>query len=534
MGLKLFLHQADGRREIPIIEFPCTIGRDESCTIPVNDVHISRTHARIVQGRGRFFLEDTKSRNGTFVNGERIGELTQLEHGDDIRFGQNVWAVVLIDNPPETKPQQPPASRPSGIQDSATLQVLLDISKNLTSSLDYRVVLSRVIDAVIELTGVERGFLLLNTAEGLRTVIARNHEKAPLNPDNIRVSKGALQQIVEANKPIYVVDVPSDEVLGQQASVAALHLQTILGVPLHVYQQQQGQQIEKLVGIIYADSTRANLQEAQRLLDVLSALAGHAAVAIENARMHAELLEKERLEEDLKIAREIQESLMPKTVPSDLGLEIAASNHPLRHVGGDYYQLSTLADGRPLVAIADVMGKGLPASLIMATLHASLNALCLGMTSLDEMVGNLNDFITEQNARNKFITFFVGIIEGRVLRYVNAGHNPPLLFRADGSFEELGEGGMLLGVQRGNVYAEGSVELAEGDLLLLYTDGLIEGTDQQNEEFGEERVHVFGQEHRGLEAKKFVDALNAALLEFLGEEPLTDDLTLIAMRVPQE
>lgn len=531
-------------REHLIREFPCVIGREASqVNLVLDNQSISRRHTRFTRGNGGFYVEDMQSRNGTFLNDLRINGKQLVKSGDVVRLGRQTRAKIeVMENPSgqssgsislsssSGRPSITGSRKPTSHHETKTLSVLLEVTKNLNSSLDRDTVLRRVVDAVIELAKVERGFLLLGPPDKLEIAIARNQDKQPLPPEQHRLSQSTLCEILSSHDPKCIFDAASDEELKNKASIAALHLRTILGVPLYVHDHHGGEEHERFVGLIYADSTEKSPAEAHRVLDLLSALGSHAAIAIENARLHRHLLEKERLEEDLKIAREIQDSLMPQEIPQTESLEVAAVSIPLQAVGGDYFMLRKMGEDNLAVAVGDVMGKGLPASLMMAVLHASLEALLFDESPQTDLIAKLNNLLASQKAKNKFITFFYGIFEGRKFRYVNAGHNPPLVFRSDGSFEELVDGGMILGAMEGAPYLEGETELHPGDLLLLYTDGLIESENAAGEEFGEDRVRAFGAASTRLSSAEVLTTLRQELDEFCGDHPLKDDLTLLAIR----
>ncbi len=273
-------------------------------------------------------------------------------------------------------------------------------------------------------------------------------------------------------------------------------------------------------------------------VDFLTALGQLALTAVENARGVAARVEKERLEEEMHLARSIQERLLPQQLPAVEGADLAALNLPSRFVAGDYYDALRLDDNRVLVAVADVSGKGIPASLLMANLQACLHlvaaSLSAGTVDLPTATQRVNRVIHRNTGLTMFITFFWGIYDRRDggFRFVNAGHNPPLAVRAAGGIDELQEGGVLLGVLAEAPYAEGHTTLEEGDVLVLYTDGVTEAwsATDADDEFGEERLTETVRAHREQCADGVMDALREAVRTHTGGGPLDDDLTVVVLK----
>ncbi|GAB5518042.1 MAG: PP2C family protein-serine/threonine phosphatase [Rhodothermales bacterium] len=267
--------------------------------------------------------------------------------------------------------------------------------------------------------------------------------------------------------------------------------------------------------------------------EFLHALGNLAFVSIQNADLVEQQIEKERLEKEMRLAREIQQGLLPRNTPVVDGIELASLAIPSRHVGGDYFDLVKLEKGRLLTAIADVTGKGVPASLLMANLQACLH-MCVPLeVSLEEGTGYMNRVICQNTSYDKFITFAQGIYDptdGR-FDYVNAGHNPPTIVRADGTVEYLEKGGLLLGVMN-LPYERGTVYLKPGDVLALFTDGVTEAMSPDEEEYGEPRLEAQLAQYRHKSAEDILDLVHADIKAFTEDPPfLSDDLTMIVLKV---
>ncbi|MDX1739637.1 MAG: SpoIIE family protein phosphatase [Rhodothermales bacterium] len=271
-------------------------------------------------------------------------------------------------------------------------------------------------------------------------------------------------------------------------------------------------------------------------IEFLTALANLAFVSIQNSYLVEEQIEKERLEEEMRLARVIQEGLQPSQLPAVEGTEIAMLALPSRHVAGDYTDVIQLDDKRVLLAIGDVTGKGMPASLLMSNLQASLRTLVPLEIALSESTGHINRVICDNTGFDKFITYFHGIFDSsdRSFHYVNAGHNPPMLVHSDGSMEELEVGGLLLGVMKGMPYERGDVSLQPGDVLAMFTDGVTEAMSPDEEEFEEHRLEAVLRENRQLSAQGILDAVREAIISWTGSATaLSDDLTMLVLKVSE-
>jgi len=255
-----------------------------------------------------------------------------------------------------------------------------------------------------------------------------------------------------------------------------------------------------------------------------------AAAKIENVRLLEESLEKRRMEEDMRMAAEIQNGLLPREAPTVPGWDLAGCNRPCRTVGGDYYDF-VLEDGRLLVALGDVSGKGTGAALLMTVLRAAVRAHWT-LPALADGVARINRTVCQNVPSSKYVTFFLAALEpetGR-LAFVNAGHNPPLLVRADGSLQKLEDGGLVLGLFENIVYADGAVRMEPGDTLLIYSDGVTETWDPQGEEFGEEKLAELVTRCRSLGAAELQEAVLREIERFEEGARATDDRTLVVLK----
>jgi phosphoserine phosphatase RsbU/P len=287
----------------------------------------------------------------------------------------------------------------------------------------------------------------------------------------------------------------------------------------------------RVIGVFNLESDHEDLYHEGHL-ELLSAFAAQAAVAVERARTARDRVERRRLEKELAIARDIQRSFLPAVAPRVPGFDLAGTSISHDQVGGDYYDFITVSDTRLGLAIADVSGKGIPAALLMAGFRMSLLAEIRNEFAIRAVMRKVNRLLFESTDRGKFVTAFYGVLDWRngILIFSNAGHNPPLLIRPDGTTDPLSEGGVALGVLEDTQYEERPLAIADGDVAVLYTDGVSEAENEMGEQFGVERIEAIVRANPTHTARELMQDLIAAVLDWAGERGLNDDLTLLVMR----
>jgi sigma-B regulation protein RsbU (phosphoserine phosphatase) len=265
---------------------------------------------------------------------------------------------------------------------------------------------------------------------------------------------------------------------------------------------------------------------------ILSLFGNQAAIALENARLHREAVEKEKMEREIEIAASIQRTILPTTLPAVEGILIAAGNRPTRQVGGDFYDVYPLPDGRVAFCVADVSGKGIPAALLVSTVHACIHLLVeAGASDLTGLVARVNRHLARFSATRKFVTLFIAVFDpaDRSLKYVNAGHNPGIRI-APGGVTLLPSGGVPIGMFETAKQVESRIELSPGDLVVLYSDGITEAADAKDEEFGMERLTALLEAGRSLPPNVLKDRIFAAVEAFTRGVPQYDDQTVLVAR----
>jgi sigma-B regulation protein RsbU (phosphoserine phosphatase) len=400
--------------------------------------------------------------------------------------------------------------------ESSRVSALIKAGRELAGHRPLADLFNVILDLSIESVGAQRGVLMTLEGEGLVTRATRG--------EDFRISTTVRDRVIQAKDSILIRDVRQDESLRARESIVQQAVRTLMAVPL--------QTDERVIGLIYVDSPFFIREFTLEDLNLLTVMANVAAIRIERERL-AEIEQTERfLESELQQAADIQRQFLPAKAPAIQGLDIAGFNASCRTVGGDYYDFIAYPDGSVALALGDVSGKGMSAALLMMGFQARVQVLAEEPKDAGELVARLNRFICASCPRNRFITFFFCIFHPRTgeLCYANAGHNPPILLRADGRVERLEEGGMVLGVMAQTPYKSARVRFDAGDMVVLFSDGVSEAVNPAGEEFGEERLADMLVGLRTQPAQKVLDAVNRAVEEWSAGAPAADDITLVAAR----
>jgi sigma-B regulation protein RsbU (phosphoserine phosphatase) len=429
-------------------------------------------------------------------------------------------------------------NRESSHSPADRLALLYHLTQAFNSSLDLDEVMDRVMDEVIAAVRAERGFVMLveqtpgkDSERKLAFKAARGMDQTTIAEPRFQVSLSVVERVASLGQAVLASDAQTDDRFNIRHSVMFLGLRSLLCVPLKVKDQ--------VTGVIYVDNRLQAGIFTQADLELLSAIASSAAIAIENARLYQVAVEKGRMERELQMARRVQTSLLPAEVPETPGWEFAARWKPAREVGGDFYDFLKCKDGRLGLVIADVTDKGMPAALFMASTHSILRSSLRNLPTPAEAITQANRILLEESDQGLFVTLFYAQLNpptGEVI-YVNAGHNPALLYQAGqdggiGALNALAHTGMPFGVEAETVYEQRSIHLDPGDFLVLYTDGVTEAIDPSAQEFGMQRLEEILLASRGLNASGLIDALEEAVAQFTRTDVLSDDITvLVAKRI---
>jgi serine phosphatase RsbU (regulator of sigma subunit)/pSer/pThr/pTyr-binding forkhead associated (FHA) protein len=515
-----FLKRANGNSSGQIIELKqdrILVGRSpEHCHIILDPNGVSRKHAEIYRKGDEFYLADLNSRNTTKVNNLKItpGNDHRLQAGDrinicDVEFlyyprlpsdqtTRGIGEEMLVTEP-ETEEEDPylhtlDASRSSAmasvVKPELKLKAILEIARNLSTELKIDAVAPKILDSLMELfPQAERLFLILVDPETKRLVrkafkyrpVKRANFAANVPADEVpmSISRSIVNQVIGQKRAILSQDASTDKNLPVSASIADLKIRSVMCVPLVTPDHQA-------LGIIQLD-TSDRKQFHQEDLDVLAAVASQAAIAIQNASLHEDSLERERIDRDLKLAEQIQKRFLPQLVPAIPGYEFFAHYEPAYEVGGDYYDFAPLPASRLAIALGDVSGKGVSAALMMAKFSGDTRYCILTETSPAAAATELNSLLFSAGIEEKFITLSLSVLDHQrhILTLASAGHLPIAIRRADGRVEEVGEeiAGFPLGIVLETEYDQVAVNLGPGDVVVIYSDGVPDSRNLKEELF---------------------------------------------------
>lgn len=533
----------------PISKPVFTIGRK-----PVNDLqlifgNVSRQHCEIAYETGDYYLVDKGSTTGTFLNGKRI-ERSPLRHldvislggGDEcqIKFVESTSSVVAA-SAPAARAETRPADTRANVAASEELQKLaryVEVHQAFKFSLDPDDVLCLIVDAAVETTGAERGLLMLRNGDGeLEFKVARDRERRHIQSDHFSLSQSVVDEAFRRGRTVILNDAGDESAFVAGASVMNLSLRTVICVPMRRFRMSERMDATlisapEVIGIIYVDSHSVTGALSRTSLAILESLAFEASKSLENVRLMHEEQEKQRLEREFTLAREVQVELLPNSFCQPDYFEVAAHSVPCRYVGGDFYDLTMLEDGRAVITLADVSGKGIAAALLASMAQGVVQAqINLGLP-LAEIIGSLNRVVVQKSSANRFITLFCAILdrEGHLV-YVNAGHNPPILARSGAPVETLGTGSLMVGAFDFAEYRATEVQLREGDVLVAFSDGVTEAANAAGEMFGDERLERLVETSVGLSAEQIKNRIVEEVLAFTRGLPQGDDITLVAVKV---
>ncbi|MGB8647502.1 MAG: GAF domain-containing SpoIIE family protein phosphatase [Anaerolineae bacterium] len=406
------------------------------------------------------------------------------------------------------------------------LALLYRLSQTFNSSLNLDEVLNDVMDEVIAAVHAERGFLMLRQPNGpLAFSVARGMDHRVIDSPQFQISRSVVDWVAVEGKPRLTSDAQRDAWLAGRVSVAGLGLRSILCVPLQLRSITQG--------VIYVDNRLQAGIFTEADLDLLSAIASTAAIAIENARLYQVAVEKGRMERELQVARDVQASLIPRETPRLQGWEFATLWQPAHLVGGDFYDFLPLSNGGYGIAVGDVSDKGTGAALLMAVTRSILRASVDITSNAADCIRHANRLLCADATRGMFVTLFYAELDPahHELTYVNAGHNPPLHYAAaTGEVKRLARTGLPLGIDDAAIYRQVTVEIAPGDLIVFYTDGIPEAMDAQERSWGMESLEALTSVQGHAPAEDFVTALADALRRFASEAPQSDDMTVVVAR----
>jgi len=526
------------RSRIPIAPLPFQIGRQGDNHLVLRDNRISRIHARVVAENGAYFIEDLNSRQGIYVNGQRVTR-QKLSGSDRIDFGlPDSYRLVFTFEQDELHRflDQLSPQGPAAASNLSKLRSLVEVARALQSSLSPTDVLAAVVDAALTVTGAERGFLLLKSGEELEVNVARDRRGAPLASTDLQVPRSLILRALRTRRELLSMtfDRAGEEGVRPETSVADLDLRSVLCVPLIRVRLASSEEtlaatVQDTVGLLYMDSrlSAADLSVGNR--EILQTLALEASTILENARLLTEAREKQRLEEELDIARGIQRDLLPGALPSDGWFRAAGSSIASRQVGGDYFDVRPAGPDAYACTIADVSGKGMSAALLAALLQGAFSITSESPAGIDDLMARVNRFLNERAQGEKYATvFYCTIHRNGQIHWVNAGHPKPFLVRSASEIVPLDSTGLPLGMLAAASYETKTLQLEPGDKLVLFSDGLSEAENAEGV-FFDRSLRELLEAHASAGSTELHRCLIEAVNEFTEDSDPGDDITTLVL-----
>jgi len=534
----------DGQnRFIPLEADRISLGRSKDAELSFpEDSGLSRQHLAIERDGDGWALLDLGSKNGTMLNGAKVNGRVSLKSGDRITAGHLILVydsasshsnqpVVVFDHREEATEDTSVSTvttkldgviRSDGeIAEAQVLAVshvsaLVRAGNELAGNRPLPELFRFILDLAIQAVKADRGVLL--TVEGDNLVVQANQG------EGFRISSAVRDRVLNSGVSVLVRDTSIDDAFRERRSIVEQNIRTLMAVPL--------QTRDKIIGIIYVDSPSLLREFTKDDLNLLTVMANVAAIRIEHTRFAEVERTRQLMARDLEQAAEIQQRFLPAVAPSVRGLDVAGHNAPCRTVGGDYYDFFPYGSSRIAMVLGDVSGKGMPASLLMMGLQARVQVLIEEPKSLADVMTRLNRITSANCPSNRFITLFFCILDGDTgdLTFCNAGHNPPLIVRANGSYELLQGGGPVLGILPFIEYQEYHAQMDEGDALVIYSDGVTEANNPAGDEFEIEGLAAAVIPDRSESAGTIISRINKGLLNYTKGAPPADDITLIVAR----
>ncbi|HTQ40023.1 MAG TPA: SpoIIE family protein phosphatase [Pirellulales bacterium] len=536
MAILEYLNGDRTGQQLTLPEQKSILGRHPECDIVLDQGAVSRQHAQISYIDGEYVIEDLRSRNGTLVNGQLVQAPQPLHDGDELKICDHTLAfhsdnaparaavgagaagdgAALEASPFEVTEDNAQVSRSSTVMwkidltssaDTARLTVnpetklraLIEITQNLSQATALEQILPKVLDSLFNIFAqADRGFVVLCTAEG-RLIPKAFKQRKGKEEEGARMSRTIINEVVKQRHAILSADAASDARFELSQSIADFRIRSMMCAPLVTGEGN-------VLGVIQIDTLDQRARFTNDDLDVLASVASQAAFAIENARLHERQLQQQKVQADLNAARQVQKSLLPTAPPMVEGYQFFDFYEAANEVGGDFYDYVPLRDGRVAVVLADVSGKGVAAALVMAKLSAEVRYSLASEPTAAEAVNRINESFCSAGWEGRFATFVLALLDPKtnMVTLVNAGHMPPFVRHGVGKVEEVAPeiSGLPLGVTDGFTYDAAELTLAPGEVITLFTDGISEALNPDNELYTLER----------LKAQEEKDAENAATL----------------------
>ncbi len=528
------------------------LGRHPDCHVVLDSGAVSRQHAQITCVDGKYFIEDLRSRNGTFVNNQAIQTAHQLQDGDRLKIC-DLSFTFFHDQPSERIPpiglstlaeamliddgdhvgrstimsKLDVTSGAAGVRVNVNpetkLRAVIEITENLRRSLKVDDVLPKLLDSLFKIfVQADRGFVVLRGPAGQLLIKAVKQRRAE-NEDMIRISRTIINHVLDSKQAILSADAATDARFEMSQSIADFRIRSMMCAPLV---SNEGEAL----GAIQIDTTDQRSRFQQDDLDVLAGVANQAAFVLENAQLHEQAVKQQGIQRDLELAHKVQQSLLPSAPPRLEGFHFFDFYEPANQVGGDFYDYIRLPDGRIAIVLADVSGKGVSAALVMARISSEVRYSLVSEPTVSDAVNRINTTFCQAGWDDRFVTMVLLMLDPhrQEVTLVNAGHMPPLLRKGANKVEPAGDdlSGLPLGVDIDHHYLSSTIAFEPGDFMTIFTDGISEAMNAGNQLYGIERLSTqIGSpvDDVGSLGRHILDDVK----QFVGGRPQSDDMCLV-------
>ena len=531
------------------------MGRHPDCQIQLDSNMVSRRHAQVVGEGDQYFVEDLGSGNGSFVNGKKIEGRVLLAHEDRLKVGPILFRFEA-DQKSQSKPSSVAALKETGFdigfsadeddEGSATimgavsggggfggldvrpeskLKAMIEISRSLAGTVDLEKLLPQILTSLFHIfPAADRGCILLKEeSNGEMVPRAYKHRRAGEDA-TVKLSRTIVRKVLEEKSGILSADAASDAQFDASESISNLSIRSMMCVPMLGLSEEP-------IGIINIDTQNPVQQFQEEDLDLLMSVAGQAALSYESARLMSSYMAKQKQDNEMDIARGVQEGLLPSSVPEVEGYAFFASYDSAQAVGGDYYDIFELPDDKIGLSFGDVAGKGVPGAMIMARMSSCVQSTMRFVHEAGAAVEAINDHMCDSAVEGRFVTYVLVILDtsNHRLSLVNAGHMSPMVLKPDGSLDEFpGDSiGMPIGVMEGFPYEVVERDIAPGEIVVLFTDGVDEAMNPAGELYTLDRMREFLSANREKNAAELGQALLADVRRHADGRPQNDDITIM-------
>ena len=508
-----------------------TLGRASDCTIPIKDRFLSRRHAEIINERGTWYVRDCGSVNGTMLNGVKLAETALLHPGDRIALGdsevvfhsdETTSQFIAIDTDSHATNLAISVDDDEKERSSEKTQILSTLALEFLADRPMSELFDFILDRVVFLLRPTRAAIALLGDDRISFANVKLRRLDAGESNDLAISRTLLRDVVEGRKVVSYFDTEQNDKFARAESIIAQRIRSAVCAPLLV--------ADAVLGVLYIDYTSARGVVAEDDVRLLAQIARFAAVTLERTRLREEAFAKAKIDEELRTAYKIQQRLLPDALPEIEGYRFAGANRPCKTVSGDYYDVVVRPDGRIYFVIADVSGKGITAALVMSSVATAFAIFTRTDPTPADLLRDINAILAPKTSPSKFVTMVAGVLDPNsgVVSFANAGHVSPLVITKSG-VEALQSTDIVVGILPAAQYRNQSLTLGAGDSLVLFTDGVTEAENIEEEQLGLDPVCDLLRTMHGTEARALLEMIDTHVHEYIGDVPNGDDVTMLAI-----